>query len=208
MDKDLLTEAGLVSPQVARIGLEPCLHRIPSLGSSVSLLSMAIEEGMVSHSSRPVAVLVDAYTAGRHLPPAFERAGADCVHVQSTPSPLESMPAPDLSAYAANVVHEDVDKTVAVLSGYPVVCVIAGHEAGVLLADELSDAMGLPTNGARTARQRRNKYEMIEALRRAGLHCAQQFKSRDAEEIADWAERAGPYPFVVKPLESGATDGV
>jgi biotin carboxylase len=159
-------------------------------------------------SSRPVAVLVDAYAAGGHLAPAFERAGAGCVHVQSTPSLIESWPTPDLSVYDANVVHEDIDKTVAVLSDYPVVCVVAGHEPGVLLADELSDAMGLPTNGARTARRRRNKYEMIEALHRAGLHCARQLKSRDAEEIADWARRAGPYPFVVKPLESGGTDGV
>jgi hypothetical protein len=156
----------------------------------------------------PVAVLVDAYAAGGHLAPAFERAGADCVHVQSTPSLIETWPALDLSVYDATVVHEDIDKTVAVLSDYPVVCVVAGHEPGVLLADELSEAMGLPTNGARTARRRRNKYEMIEALQRAGLHCARQFKSRDAEEIADWARRAGPYPFVVKPLESAGTDGV
>jgi biotin carboxylase len=152
--------------------------------------------------------MVDAYAAGEHLPPAFARAGADCVHVQSTPEFIDATPPPDLTPYEANVVHVDIDKTVAALSGYPVVCVVAGQEAGVLLADELSDAMGLPTNGARTARLRRNKYEMIEALRRAGLHCARQFKSGDPQEIVDWAEREGPYPFVVKPLESAATDGV
>jgi biotin carboxylase len=159
-------------------------------------------------SDRPVAVLVDGYTAGSYLPPAFAKQGADSVHVQSTPELYQSMPAPDFSVYDATIVHEDTAKTVAQLARYPAVCVVAGMEPGVLLADELSDALGLPTNGASSARQRRDKYEMIEALRSAGLHCARQFKSSDAAAIVDWAEHDGPYPFVVKPLDSAATDGV
>jgi biotin carboxylase len=158
--------------------------------------------------NRPVAVLVDGYTAGSYLPPAFAKQGADCVHVQSTLELYKSMPAPNFGVYDATIIHEDMAKTIAQLAKYPAVCVVAGMEPGVLLADELSDAMGLPTNGASSASQRRDKYEMIEALRCAGLHCARQFKSSDVTAIVSWAERDGPYPFVVKPLDSAATDGV
>jgi carbamoylphosphate synthase large subunit len=202
MGNDVFTGAG----QRARAALPPS-RSAPSVGEG-GRASAPCGEGIVLRSGRPVAVLVDAYASGHHFLPAFERAGADCVHVQSTPNPLASAPSTDFSVYDVNVVHVDIDKTLAVLRDYPVVCVVAGHEPGVLLADELSDAMGLPTNGPVTSRLRRDKYEMIEALRAAGLHCAQQFKSGDAEEIVDWAERAGPYPFVVKPLSSAGTDGV
>jgi biotin carboxylase len=55
---------------------------------------------------------------------------------------------------------------------------------------------------------RRDKYDMIEALRRAGVPCADQFKSDDAGQVADWAARRGQFPVVVKPLTSAATDHV
>jgi len=157
---------------------------------------------------RPVAVLVDAYTAGQYLPPAFKAQGAAVVHVQSTPRLIGSMPAPDLSVYDELVVHEDLTKTATRLSRLPVVCVVAGMEPGVRLADELSDALGVPTNGASSAPVRRDKYAMIETLRAAGLRCARQIKSGDPEAILAWVAGEGPYPYVVKPLDSAATDSV
>ncbi|WP_416874054.1 ATP-grasp domain-containing protein [Kitasatospora sp. SC0581] len=157
---------------------------------------------------RPVAVLVDAYTSGGYLPPEFTALGADLVHVQSTPGLMPSMPAPDLTVYRANIVHEDLDRTVAELARYAPVCVLAGQEPGVLLADRLSERLGLATNGTELSEARRNKYRMIEVLRAAGLHCADQFKSGDPQALVDWAQRAGRYPVVVKPLDSAAGDGV
>ncbi|WP_326617632.1 ATP-grasp domain-containing protein [Streptomyces decoyicus] len=157
---------------------------------------------------RPVVALVDAYTSAKYLPPEFSALGADLVHVQSTTALMPSMPAPDLSVYRANIVHEDVETTVARLERYAPVCVIAGQEPGVLLADVLSERLGLTTNGTALSEARRDKYRMIEVLRSAGLHCADQFTSGDAEELAGWAERAGDYPVVVKPLTSAAGDGV
>ncbi|MFI6504485.1 ATP-grasp domain-containing protein [Nonomuraea typhae] len=166
---------------------------------------------MTSDTTRPVAVIVDGYTSGTHLPPAFHRAGADVVHVQSTPELMPTMRNPDLSMYAANVVcadAESVEATVARLAQWKPVCVIAGQEPGVPLADRLSELMGLPTNGSSLSAARRDKYEMAEALRRAGVRCADQHKSGDPEDLVKWAEERGVYPVVVKPLDSAATDGV
>ncbi|MEU7885529.1 ATP-grasp domain-containing protein [Microbispora bryophytorum] len=161
----------------------------------------------MAHESRPVAVLVDAYTTGNFLPPAFDRLGVDLIHVQSTPELMQSMLAPDLSAYRGNLVCADPAVTAGELAAYRPVAVVAGQEPGVPLADELADRLGLPGNGAATSAARRDKYEMIEALRRAGVRCARQFQSGDVEEIVGWAERNG-YPVVVKPLASAATDKV
>ena len=158
--------------------------------------------------NRPVVVLVDAYTSGKYLPPAFAALGAELVHVQSTPEFMPSMPAPDLSVYRAALVHEDLEKTLVQLEEYAPVCVMAGQEPGVLLADQLSERLGLPTNGTALSEARRDKYLMGEALRAAGLHCADQLKNRDTDTLVQWAEEAGRFPVVVKPLNSAAGDGV
>ncbi|HEY1973787.1 MAG TPA: ATP-grasp domain-containing protein, partial [Pseudonocardia sp.] len=158
--------------------------------------------------SKPVAVLVDAYTTGNFLPPAFHRLGAEVVHVQSTPELMTSMLGPDLTAYRANVVHTEVADTASRLAEFGPACVVAGQEPGVPLSDALSEHIGLPTNGSALSSARRNKYDMIEALRAKGVRCAEQLRSGDPAELLAWAERRGEYPVVVKPLSSAATDGV
>ncbi|MEU9119081.1 ATP-grasp domain-containing protein [Streptomyces sp. NPDC048506] len=162
----------------------------------------------MAEQKRPVAVLVDAYTSGNYLPPAFARLDADLVHVQSTPELLASMMPPNLDAYRAALVCDTPEATAARLAEYGPVCVVAGQEPGVPLADALSGLLGVPSNGTELSAARRDKYEMIEALRRAGVRCAEQFKSDDAEALVKWAENHDAYPVVVKPLTSAATDGV
>ncbi|MEV4635911.1 ATP-grasp domain-containing protein [Actinoplanes sp. NPDC049548] len=157
---------------------------------------------------RPVVVLVDAYTSGKYLLPEFTALGAEVVHVQSTSELMASMPEPDLSGYAARIVHDDLAKTVEQLLPYAPVRVLAGQEPGVLLADALSRELGLPMNDPGRSEARRDKYEMIEALRDAGLHCADQFTSGDVEGIVDWLRQGRGFPVVVKPRRSAAGDSV
>ncbi|MFE8944773.1 ATP-grasp domain-containing protein [Streptomyces sp. NPDC007856] len=160
--------------------------------------------------SRPVGVVVDGYSIGKFLPAAFQRLGADVVHLQSTPEFLASVPPPDLEPYVANVVHStgDWDRTAKELAAYAPVGVLPGQETGVPPADAVAERLGLPGNPAATSAVRRDKYRMIEALRASGLRCARQLKSADAAEIVAWAQREAGYPVVVKPLSSASTDGV
>ncbi|EFG03777.1 ATP-grasp domain-containing protein [Streptomyces clavuligerus] len=159
-------------------------------------------------TSAPTAVVVDGYYNAASLPPAFARRGFSVVHVQSTPEPIPSWTPPDLSVYRENIVHTDDASTVRRLKEYDPVCVIAGQEPGVPLADRLSETLGLPTNGTRLSGARRDKYAMAEALRAAGLCCADQFRSGRADEIVAWVRARGSYPVVLKPLRSCNTDGV
>lgn len=155
---------------------------------------------------RPVVVLVDAYTSAQYLAPQFRALGADVVHVQSTAEFMPSMPAPDLSGYRASITHDHLDSTVARLREFDPVCVIPGQEPGVELADALSERVGGVTNGTALSAARRDKHLMIETLRAAGLHCADQLKSGDIDEVVDWARHR--MPVVVKPLKSAAGDHV
>jgi len=153
-------------------------------------------------------VLVDSYTTGNYLPPAFARLDADVVHVRSTPELLTSMVGPDLSQYRADAGYGTAAELAQRLAEYRPVAVLAGQEPGVPLADALAEQLGLPGNGTAQSSARRDKYEMIESLRRAGVRCADQLKSADKAEVLAWVAERGEYPVVVKPLNSAATDGV
>ena len=94
-------------------------------------------------NSAPVAVIVDGYSTGNFLPPAFARLGVQVVHVQSTAELNPSTLLPDLSMYVDNVVCADsaaLDATVEALRAYAPVAVLAGQEPGVPLADALSES--------------------------------------------------------------------
>lgn len=86
---------------------------------------------MRSAEARPIAVLVDAYTTGNHLPPAFDRLGVDVVHVQSTPELMTSMTLPDLTAYKAVIPYGTPEETAARLAEFRPICVVPGQEPGV-----------------------------------------------------------------------------
>jgi len=157
--------------------------------------------------SRPLGVLVDAYSTGNYLPPAFARLGVDLLHLQSTPELMPSMLAPARESYQDFLVH-DQDDTERDLKELGVSFVLAGQEAGVPLADSLSETLGLRTNGATLSSARRNKHHMIEAVAAAGLRTAEQLLTTDADEAVAWATSRGHWPCVAKPLESASTDGV
>ncbi|MGV9571862.1 ATP-grasp domain-containing protein, partial [Streptomyces nigra] len=154
-------------------------------------------------------VLVDPYAPARGLPPAFLAAGYPCVRLQSTEDVPQVYRGPlDLSDYVTNVVHRgDIGDTVRQLSAYDPVAVITGSELGVELADEISEFMGLATNGTKLSAARRDKFEMIERVAEAGLRTPRQVHVTDEAELRAWHREIGGR-IVVKPLRSAAGDGV
>lgn len=157
----------------------------------------------------PRVALVDAYSMGRHVVPALQRHDVECVFVQS-PNPdvhLGQLPIPE--GFVDHVRHEeDVVATAAALRERGVGYVVAAGESGVELADRLSAELGTPGNGMSRPTARRNKYDMVLALRDAGLPHAATIVSSDADEIIGWAETTAGYPVVLKPVSSSGTDNV
>ncbi|MET9295712.1 ATP-grasp domain-containing protein [Streptomyces sp. NPDC003077] len=151
--------------------------------------------------------IVDAYGIARFLPEALRRHGVSYVHVRS--------PSPDVHLnyrpedFTVDIEHHgDVAETAALLRAEGVGFVVAGAESGVLLADALSAELGTPGNGMSRPAARRDKYEMVCAVRDAGLPHAASVSSADAEEVVAWAADLGRWPVVLKPLASAGTDQV
>ena len=151
--------------------------------------------------------IVDAYGIGRFLPAALRRYGVEPIHVRS--------PFPDVHLryqpedFAVDIQHEDdLAATVARLRAEDVGFVVAAMESGVLLADALSAALGTPGNGMSRPAARRDKYEMVLAVRDAGLAAADSFISSSAEDVVAWALDRGQWPVVLKPVASAGMDNV
>jgi biotin carboxylase len=156
-----------------------------------------------------VVVLVDAYAPSAKLTQAFLDHGCEVVRVQSTAEvPPFYQGALSLDEFADNIVHHgDLADTAAAVAKHEPVAVLAAGELGVTLADQLSETLGLPTNGTELSDARRDKYVQIETIKSVGLRGAHQLRVTDADQLAAWHEAIGGR-VVVKPLRSAGNDGV
>jgi biotin carboxylase len=150
--------------------------------------------------------IIDAYSVAHYLMLELRRYGIESVHVESAnPDVCRTFL---LDGFIGSIRHDgDLGATVAALRELEVDQVIAGAESGVELADQLAAALGTPGHGMSRPSARRNKYDMVLALRDAGVPHAATMVATDPEEIVAWAETAG-YPVVLKPVSSFGTDGV
>jgi biotin carboxylase len=87
----------------------------------------------------------------------------------------------------------------------PVVACLAGGEAGVDLADALSEHMELLTNG--TSLNRRDKKLQQEIIKKHGLRSVRQAGGNKFSDVEDFL-KTEQFPVVLKPVESAGSDGV
>jgi formate-dependent phosphoribosylglycinamide formyltransferase (GAR transformylase) len=79
-------------------------------------------------------------------------------------------------------------------------------EAHVLAAARVREATGIPGTSVQTTFLCRDKPAMKEALRRAGVPCAQSTGATSADEVRDFARACG-YPLVLKPTDAAGAAG-
>jgi formate-dependent phosphoribosylglycinamide formyltransferase (GAR transformylase) len=79
-------------------------------------------------------------------------------------------------------------------------------EAHVMCAARVREACGIPGTSVKTTFLCRDKPAMKEALRAAGVPCAQSIGSSEPAEIRDFAARVG-YPLIVKPRDAAGASG-
>jgi biotin carboxylase len=165
-----------------------------------------VRADQAARGSRCCAV-VDANATGQFLPAAIEARGTRCVFVRSQGPPVSAWG--DRHRPVTEVRHRgDVARTAAALRALGVDAVVAGGESGAELAAVLSGRLGLPGNGASRPSARRDKHEMTEAVRQAGLATARTEVFSTAGELATWARATDRGPVVVKPVRSGGADCV
>jgi hypothetical protein len=159
------------------------------------------------------AIIVDPYGAATGFGPAFRARGVSPVAVLSTPEPLPAFAAgwhPEQFA-AVRPYQDSLDELAGALRADDLVCVIPGIESGVELAEALS-AVLTPAAGnvAGLAPARRDKWQMAQALERAGVPRLRQICTADPAQAQAWIRDSGlaGSRLVLKPPKSGGTDDV
>ena len=72
------------------------------------------------------------------------------------------------------------------LNRYSVKAVLAVGDTGVVAANKIAQYFNVPRNPAGGWRIHRHEYHMIEALRREGVPCSEQFVSNRIGDILSW----------------------
>ncbi|KAJ1463261.1 ATP-grasp domain-containing protein [Pelagophyceae sp. CCMP2097] len=216
------------------------------VGSNFASTKAAGEKSFEAPAARrQVFVVVDAFSTGACVAAEAALAGFAIMHVLSlepsdalaamVPAHLrgqlpwdavlgvtdETMPLPEAAAALAAQLQKAV-------AGRELVAVVAGAETGVKLADLLSAHIAndgwaplVRSNGAGGAEARRNKWDMGEKVRAAGVRAVRQLRACEWPPVEQWLrDEWAPLvdvdspdlhfavPMIVKPLESAGSDGV
>ncbi|ETV91713.1 hypothetical protein H310_13782 [Aphanomyces invadans] len=166
-------------------------------------------------------VVVDPFSSGLCLAQLAMERGFACIAVFSDAEDnlqdlLGHLPLAVRRSFAAAIFREPtmtLDQLVSTVRsvGFEIVGVLAGAEPGVCLADALSEAFGVRTNGSAGSAARRNKYVMGETIRAAGLRAIKQCQAlswSDAERFLLKEFPSSSFDAILKPLESAGSDDV
>ncbi|WP_241188862.1 ATP-grasp domain-containing protein [Pseudomonas orientalis] len=153
-------------------------------------------------------LIVDPFSTGKLYAPLFKAQGVKCIAVISTDT-LPRHFTDDLIREDFEQVYHWEESLLETLEKLSLSAVIAGCETAIYLTDYLTEVLRIPGNSRITSDLRRNKFSMQQALKNKGLaNIASQLLSSPSRirEVVESLEEAATY--VVKPLNSAATEGV
>jgi hypothetical protein len=154
--------------------------------------------------------IVDPYSAGSLLADAIRKKHVGCIAVRTGETAPKVFRKNTEKAVFDGVLIDNprVARMLRRLCGRRLTHVVAGCESGVKLADQLSEELGLPSNGTRLSLARRDKFLMSETVRAYGLDTADVFQSPSISDVAAWATARNAWPVIVKPVCSVASDNI
>lgn len=171
-----------------------------------------------SRASETAVVVVDPYSTGRFYLYDLKARGMNIICVRSTSVGVDPLYTKVFEAhrdYYCEVLDADkfdsMDAFVKQLWSLPynIAAVVPGSDAGVILGEQLSELMKMPTaNGTHRLQQRTDKASMQDRLRECGIPACEQTKSGDLEELLQWARARNEWPLVAKPTGGMGSDGV
>jgi len=166
-------------------------------------------------SSKEAIIIVDPYSTGAVIAWEIMKRGFSCIALWTRGFAPEMKTHVPISCGTLNYWDEieeaeSLDETMKVVykaaGQLRVVACIAGGEAGVDLADVLSEKMNVRTNGT-SIPNRRDKKLQQELIKKHGLRSTRQAAGAKFSEVESFL-RTEPYPVVLKPVESAGSDGV
>jgi biotin carboxylase len=166
-------------------------------------------------SSKEAVVIVDPYSTGCCIAEEIQKRGYTMfalwtkgfapemkLHVPLSVGKIiykAELDEADTLVDTASLVYKTADKL-------RVIACIAGGEAGVDLADALSERLKVRTNGTRIPNKRDKKLQQ-ELIKEAGLRSVRQACGSTFAEVESFLQTE-PFPVVLKPVESAGSDGV
>lgn len=158
-------------------------------------------------TNQNLIVVVDPFSSSKDLVPLLDRPGISLVAIVSSDK-LAKFYTDSLDPSRFEKVFffpGDQAEFLAMANLNTVLEVFAGSEPGVTLANEIAASLRCQSHKFELAPARRNKFEMQEAIKKAGLKSIKQCTFSRAGDIQN---QGFDFPLVVKPLESAGTDGV
>jgi carbamoylphosphate synthase large subunit len=142
---------------------------------------------------------------------ALHQAGATVIGIGETP---QDRLADDIKGWLSHyvqvqsVVHEPslLRAVQQVQARVSVDRIEATVEAHIMAAAKAREAAGIAGTSVRTAYLCRDKPAMKEALREAGIPCAQSTRASDPEDAREFAQQVG-YPLIIKPPAGAGASG-
>lgn len=191
----------------------------PSITDSLADNMSGMNLDTYNYDSQKAAVLVNPYSTGCIVGKEIAKRGYSLIAVWTAGFSPEMKTHVPSAAGVMNYYYEmdqTSEMTVADIAKHlndkvsadkvTIVAVIAGGEAGVDMADALSEHMGLLTNGTDIPNRRDKKLQQ-ELIRKCGLRSVRQAAGTKVADVEAFLT-SEPYPIVLKPTESAGSDGV
>lgn len=149
--------------------------------------------------------IVDGVSSGSLLAAEFSRRGFRVINVRSHEYASLVAHSFHREDYVFDIPAMALEHQARILRDHGVRFIIAGAECGVERADLLNARLGRPGNDANSWADRRHKYEMVEAVRRAGLPAPRQIKTADVREALAFAAGLSHHRVILKPQRSSGS---
>ena len=163
-------------------------------------------------------LIVDGYATGAQYAARIRARGMTPYHLTSGWEKRTSFSAEFMDKYIKSQVGglyeacwrmpDDFEQLADKLKAYHFKAVIPGTETGVIAAEMLAGRLGLPVNKPQLLWARRDKYQMQQALHKAGLPHIPSLLTGSLEEALAWFKQQGFKRIIIKPSRSAGTDGV
>ena len=175
---------------------------MPALAPSTTGFPICI----VDPYSTGAMMAVEAYKRGFRVVALWtDEVGDNRAHV---PAAVEAIGVAQLYSTELTQDGASIEMLVHTLRNLGVAEILCGGETGVKVADALSEAMGVKSNGTGGGMEnRRDKRVQQEAVRVTGLRAVREACGMEWDEVAGFCN-CEPMPIVVKPVESAGSEGV
>jgi hypothetical protein len=166
------------------------------------------------NSENSVFVIIDGYSTGSELVDELTGLDFSCIHI-ITPSTVNiaelhhfNCPSNNPNYQSEIIWDGNFSNLLSHLKQWNIINIVCCLEGdGVELREQLAVALNLPHNDIGHLNARRDKFYMAECLEQAGLPHLKQVIVSSAPEAVENVSKLGGFPLVVKPRNSGNSNG-